>query len=193
MQHPDGKVQNRVKIVNKSGEEVLPNTPGEIIVKNPAVMKGYFKDPEATAKTLKEGWIYTGDNGYMDEDGYFFFIAREKDIIRRKGENISAVEVENVMTQYPKVAEAAVIAVPSALGHGEDEIKAYVVPSDQVKDLKAEEVVAWCTEKLAPFKIPRYIEFRDSLPKTPTGRVKKDILKKEKEDLTKGCFDKDAQ
>ncbi len=191
MQHPDEDVKNMVKIVDKAGNDAPQNTPGEIVVKNPAVMKGYFRDDEATAKTLKDGWVFTGDNGYVDEDGYFFFIAREKDIIRKKGENISAVELESVITKHPMITEAAVIAVPSNLGHGEDEIKAYVVPSN--KDLKPEEVVTWCTQRLASFKVPRYIEFRESLPKTATGRVKKDILKKEKENLTEGSFDKDAR
>jgi acyl-CoA synthetase (AMP-forming)/AMP-acid ligase II len=193
VQHPDRRFENKVKIVDGFGTEVPRNTQGEIIVKNAAIMKGYFKDPEATAKALRDGWVYTGDSGYMDADGYFFFVAREKDIIRKKGENISAVELENVISQHPKVAEAAVIAVPSALGHGEDEIKVYVVPSLQGEDLRPEEVVAWFSERLAPFKVPRYIEFRQNLPKTATGRVKKDILKKEKECLTEGCFDKDAK
>ncbi len=193
VQHPDRRVENKVKIVDGFGKEVPRNTQGEIIVKNAAIMKGYFKDPEATAKALRDGWVYTGDSGYMDADGYFFFVAREKDIIRKKGENISAVELENVISQHPKVAEAAVIAVPSALGHGEDEIKVYVVPSLPGEDLRPEEVVAWFSERLAPFKVPRYIEFRQNLPKTATGRVKKDILKKEKESLTEGCFDKEAK
>ncbi|MFX0194653.1 MAG: AMP-binding protein [Candidatus Hodarchaeota archaeon] len=193
MQHPDEKIRNMVKIVDKSGNKISPNVLGEIIVNNPAIMKGYFKDINATTRTLKEGWVYTGDNGYIDEDGYFFFVAREKDIIRKKGENISPVELENVITKNPKVAEAAIIAVPSVLGHGEDEIKAYVVPSNHGKDLKSEEIVEWCAERLAPFKVPQYIEFRDSLPKTATGRVKKDVLRKEKEDLIKGCFNKDGK
>jgi acyl-CoA synthetase (AMP-forming)/AMP-acid ligase II len=191
MQHPDRNIKNVVKIVDKIGNNVSPNTPGEIIVRNPAIMKGYFRDPEATEKTLKDGWVFTGDSGYMDEDGYFFFVAREKDIIRKKGENISAVELENIITKHPRIAEAAVIAVPSNLGHGEDEIKAYVVPSS--KDLKAEEVITWCTERLAPFKVPRYIELRENLPKTATGRVKKDILKKEKRNLAEGSYDKEVK
>lgn len=191
MQHPDRNIKNVVKIVDKIGNDVSPNTPGEIIVRNPAIMKGYFRDPESTEKTLKDGWVFTGDSGYMDEDGYFFFVAREKDIIRKKGENISAVELENIITKHPRIAEAAVIAVPSNLGHGEDEIKAYVVPSS--KDLKAEEVITWCTERLAPFKVPRYIELRENLPKTATGRVKKDILKKEKRNLAEGSYDKEAK
>jgi crotonobetaine/carnitine-CoA ligase len=177
---------NEIKIVDENDREVSRGTTGEIVIKNPAVMKGYYKDPELTSKVIRDGWLHTGDQGWVDEDGYFFFADRKKDVIRRRGENVSSIEVENVINAHPKVLESAVIGVPSEFQ--DDEVKAFVIlkPNETLEPL---DLIKWCQERLAYFKIPRFIEFRTELPKTPTHRVQKYILKEEKKDLTKDCFD----
>jgi crotonobetaine/carnitine-CoA ligase len=133
---------------------------------------------------LRGGWFHTGDYCYRDEDGYFFFVDRKKDIIRRKGENISSVEVETVINSHPKVSESAVIAVPSSLS--EDEVKAFIVLKEK-QSFTPEEIIKWCLDRLADFKLPRYLEFRESLPKTPSQRIEKYVLKRER--CTEGVID----
>jgi crotonobetaine/carnitine-CoA ligase len=115
--HPDPTVpQTEAKIVNDSGHEVPPGTHGELLLRNAAMMLGYFHDPERTAEALDvDGWLHTGDNAWMDEDGFFYFVDRKKDIVRRRGENISSLEVERTIEQHPDVLEAAVVGVPSQL------------------------------------------------------------------------------
>jgi len=149
-------------------------------------MKGYYKDPELTSDVIRNGWLHTGDRAWMDEDGYFFFSDRKKDVIQRRGENVSSIEVENVINAHPKVLESAVIGVPSEFQ--DDEVKAFVIlrPNETLDPL---ELIKWCKERLAYFKIPRFMEFRAEFPKTPTHRVQKYKLKEEKKDLTKDCFD----
>lgn len=185
-QIPGAGFVNEIKVVNEKGVEVPKGMVGEIVIRNPVVMKGYFKDLELTEKVIKDGWLHTGDKAWMDEDGYFYFADRKKDVIRRRGENISSIEVENVINAHPKVLESAVIGVPADVY--DDDVKAYVVlkPNETLDPI---EIVKWCKERLAYFKVPRYIEFRSEFPKTPTHRVQKYKLKEEKEDLTKDCFD----
>ncbi|HYB20123.1 MAG TPA: AMP-binding protein, partial [Thermodesulfobacteriota bacterium] len=184
--HPDPNLTfTEVKVVDEEGRAVGPGVKGELVVRSPVMMKGYFKDEEKTKEAIRDGWLYTGDYVYQDEDGYLFFVDRKKDIIRRKGENISASEVETVVLSHPKVLEAAVVAVPSELG--EDEALAVLVLKEG-QALTPEEVIDWCKECLADFKIPRYIQFRGSLPKTATQRVAKYLLKQEK-DLLAASFD----
>jgi len=176
--HPSPKLKfAEVKIVDEQGKELGPGEAGELIVRSPVMMQGYFKDEEKTRETIRDGWLYTGDYAFKDEDGYLFFVERKKDIIRRKGENISATEVEFVLQAHEKIFEAAVIAVPSELG--EDEVLAAIVPKEN-QTMTPEEVIDWCKNRLANFKVPRYIKFRSDLPKTPTERVAKYILKQEK-------------
>lgn len=177
---------NEIKIVDENDREVSKGMTGEIVIKNPAVMKGYYKDPELTNKVIRDGWLHTGDQAWMDEDGYFYFADRKKDVIRRRGENVSSMEVENVINAHPKVLESAVIGVPSELY--DDEIKAYIIPKRN-ESIDPLEIVKWCKERLAYFKIPRFIEFRTEFPKTPTHRIQKYKLKEEKKDLTRNCFD----
>ena len=162
---------------------------GEITIKNPAVMPGYWRNDEQNRETLRDGWLYTGDLGWLDDDGFLYFVDRKKDIIRRRGENISSQEVENVIKANPDVLDCAVVAVPSELG--EDEVKAYVTPRPG-SSVNPEQVVYWCSERLAYFKVPRYWEVRDELPRTPSLRVRKDVLRQEREDLIEGCFDTEA-
>ena len=189
-QHPDPRFVNRIRISHaETGEPVGSGTVGEITISNPAVMPGYWRDEEQTRQSLRDGWLYTGDLGWLDDDGYLYFVDRKKDIIRRRGENISSQEVENVIKRHPEVLDCAVVAVPSELG--EDEVKAYVVPRDGVT-VKPEDLVYWCAEHLANFKVPRYIEMREDMPRTPSLRVRKDLLRQERDDPTEGCFDREA-
>ena len=184
--HPDPNMTfTEVKVVDDEGRPVGPGVKGELIVRSPVMMKGYFKDEEKTKEAIRDGWLYTGDYVYQDEDGYLFFVDRKKDIIRRKGENISATEVEIAILSHPKILEAAVVAVPSELG--EDEVLAALVLKEG-EALNPEEVIDWCKGRLADFKIPRYIQFRASLSKTATQRVAKYLLKEEK-DLLAASFD----
>jgi crotonobetaine/carnitine-CoA ligase len=177
-----------VRIVDDDDLDVTPGEVGEIILKRErSMMKGYYKDPEATEYAFRGGWFHSGDLGYQDEDGDYHFVGRKKDIIRRGGENISAASVEQVLMDHPGILDAAVIPVPDPI-RGE-EVKAYVVlnPGD---DLTAQEVFRYCEQNMAAFKVPRYLEFRGSLPKTPSERVQKRKLREEKEDLTEGCYDR---
>ncbi len=189
-QHPDPRFENTIRIADaETGVHVGPNTVGEITIKNPAVMPGYWRNDEQNRETLRDGWLYTGDLGWLDDDGFLYFVDRKKDIIRRRGENISSQEVENVIKANPNVLDCAVVAVPSDLG--EDEVKAYVTPREGAT-VDPEQVVYWCAEHLAYFKVPRYWEVRDELPRTPSLRVRKDVLRQEREDLIEGCFDTEA-
>ena len=185
-QVPGAGFVNEIRVVDEGGEEVPPGSIGEIILKNPATMAGYFKEPEMTQAAIREGWLYTGDYGWVDDEGYFYFADRKKDVIRRRGENVSSAQVEGVINAHSKVLESAVIGVPSDLY--DEDVKAYVIlrPGETAYAI---EIIKWCKDRLAYFKVPRYIEFRTELPKTPTHRVAKYKLKEEKKDLTEGCFD----
>jgi len=182
---PISPEMHRVKIVDSDDNEVPVGEMGEIAIQSPAVMKGYFKNEEETEKALKGGWLHTGDYGRMDEEGFVYFADRKKDIVRRGGENISSLEVEAVMNAHPKVALSAVIPVPDPILI--EEVKAYIISGDQ--SLTYEEMAQYCEEKLAFYKRPRYFEFRADLPKTPTMRVKKNVLKSESDDLISGAYD----
>jgi acyl-CoA synthetase (AMP-forming)/AMP-acid ligase II len=150
-------------------------------------MSGYLKDQDATAEVWRNGWFHTGDYCYRDEDGYYHFVDRKKDMIRRSGENISASEVESVLSDHPDVLDAAVIAVPDSIRI--EEVKAYVVPCKGAS-LRPEHLIQWCEQRLAYYKIPRFIEFRDSLPKTATQKIQKNVLKSEVEDLIAHAWDR---
>ena len=189
-QHPDPAFNNRVRIADpETGEDAGVDAVGEITIKNPAIMPGYWRNDEQNRESLRDGWLYTGDLGWIDDDNFLYFVDRKKDIIRRRGENISSQEVENVIKRNPNVLDCAVLAVPSELG--EDEVKAYVTLRDGAA-LEPEAIVYWCAEHLAYFKVPRYLEIRDELPRTPSLRVRKDVLRQEREDLAAGCFDREA-
>ena len=158
-QHPDPAFVNEARIVDDEGNEVAPGVTGELIIRNPAVMRGYFDDPEQTAEALRDGWLWTGDLARRDVDGFFFYVDRKKDIIRRRGENVSSLEVEVVLAAHPAVEEAAVVGVPSELT--EEEILALVqlLPDASVEPA---ELAAWCRERLADFKVPRYVQLVDA-------------------------------
>lgn len=188
-QHPDPAFANTVRIVDDAGAPVPNGQPGEIAIRNPATMTGYWRNEAETSVSLRDGWLFTGDLGWLDDDNYLYFVDRKKDVIRRRGENISSQEVEDVIKSHEHVLDCAIIAVPSELG--EDEVKAYITPRPG-ESVQPEAVIYWCAEHLAYFKVPRYIEIREELPRTPSLRVRKDVLRQEREDLTAGCFDREA-
>ena len=176
------------KIVDDNDVELPRGEVGEIVLKRgKGMMEGYYKDPEATEKAFRGGWFHSGDLGYQDEDGDFHFVGRKKDIIRRGGENISAASIEHVLMTHPIILDAAAIPVPDKI-RGE-EVKAYIVLKPN-EDLAYEDIIGFCEENMAAFKVPRYLEFRKSLPKTPSERVQKQRLIEEKSNLTEGCFDR---
>lgn len=165
------------KIVDPaSGEEVRLGQVGELVVRGPQVMKGYWNKPEETAQALKGGWLHTGDIAKVDEQGYFYIVDRAKDMIIASGYNVYPREVEEVLYQHPQVAEVAVIGVPDPY-RGET-VKAFIVPRSG-EELDEEEITRFCRERLAAYKVPRLIELRDSLPKSAVGKVLKRELRQE--------------
>ncbi|HEX9444153.1 MAG TPA: AMP-binding protein, partial [Candidatus Binatia bacterium] len=164
---------HKIKILGEDGAALPPGQLGEIVKRSPAVMRGYYKNPAATAAALRDGWLHTGDLGYLDGDGFLYFVDRKKDMIKRGDENISAEEVERALNAHPLVAESAVVGVADPIR--QEEVKAYVVLK-AAATLDPEELWRHCRERLAAFKIPRYLEFRDALPKTPSSKIQKHLL-----------------
>ena len=163
-----------MRIVDEDGRELPVGQVGEIVARGPRVMTGYWKDEEKTEKTIdKDGWIHTGDMGYMDEDGYFYLAGRAMDMIIRGGENISPEEVEAVLRTHPKVEEAAVIGIPDE-EWGEQPRAIVVLKQGEVAT--AEEVIEYCRANLSSFKRPRSVVFIDELPRNPMGKVLKRVL-----------------
>ncbi|NEO32462.1 MAG: long-chain-fatty-acid--CoA ligase [Symploca sp. SIO3C6] len=163
-----------VKILDHEAKELPPFEIGEICIKSPANMIGYWKLPEATAKTLVDGWIHTGDAGYFDEEGYIYICDRFKDMICYAGENVYPSEIENILYEHPAIAEVAVIGIPDE-DFGEA-IKAIVVLKAGIKTI-ASDIINFLRGKLADFKLPRSIEFVESLPRTPSGKIQKGKLR----------------
>ncbi len=164
-----------MKVVNETGNEMPANQEGEIIISGPMLMKGYWNRPEETGKVLKNGWLYTGDVGYRDEDGYFFITERKKDLIIKAGENIAPREVEEAIYTHPKVSEAAVVGMPDDV-YGE-EIKAFVVLLPG-KSATQEEIIQHCQAKIKRFKSPKQVVFLQALPKSLVGKILRKELRK---------------
>ncbi len=167
------------KVVDSdSGQELPIGEIGEIIIKGPQVMKGYWQREHETAMTIRDGWLYTGDMGRMDEDGFFSIVDRKKDLIIAGGYNIYPRDIEEVLFEHPAILEAAVAGVPDEY-RGET-VKAFVVLRPGMT-LTEKELELWCRERLAAYKVPRKVEFRQSLPKTMIGKVlRRQLLEEEK-------------
>ena len=163
-----------MRVVDSEGREVPNGELGEIVIRGHNVMKGYYKRPEATADAIRNGWFYSGDIAYRDDDGFFFIKDRVKDMIIRGGFNVYPREIEEVLYGHPAIAEAAVIGVPDpALG---EEVKAVVAFKPGQTATEAE-IIEYCKERLAAYKYPRFVEIRDTLPKTATGKILKRELR----------------
>ncbi len=174
-QHPDRARQSAsIRLIDENGNDVPDGTPGQLIVRTPIIMQGYYRDPEATASAFTGDWFLTGDIAIRSAEGFYTFVARQKDIIRRRGENISGAELDNVIGRHPDVVAAAAIAVPAELG--EDEILVAVVRRPH-SALEARDIRNWCAERLNASKWPRYVAFLESLPYTPSHRVAKHRLR----------------
>jgi crotonobetaine/carnitine-CoA ligase len=167
-----------VRIVDDNDNEAPPGTSGEIVIRprHPNIMfDGYWNRPEETLKIMRNLWLHSGDIGKIDEAGFFYFIDRKKDYLRRRGENISSYELENSIKLHPSVKDVAVHAV---LAESEDEVKATVVLVEGAT-ISHEEFCRWCAERVPYFAVPRYFEFRADLPRNPVGRVLKYQLRDE--------------
>jgi O-succinylbenzoate-CoA ligase len=162
-----------VRVVDEAGRDVEPGQPGEVLVRGRHVMKEYWNRPEATAETLRDGWLRTGDVATIDKDGCIYIQDRTKDMIISGGENVYPAEIENAILGHPQVAEVAVIGQPSERW-GESPL-AVVVKAEP--ELRAEDVLDWCRGKLARFKLPKAVEFVDEIPRNPSGKVLKRLLR----------------
>lgn len=163
-----------VKIIGPDGEEMPFGEVGQILIKSPSLMKGYYKNPEATSQTIQDGWLHTGDSGYMKEEGFLWFVDRSKDMIKRGGENISSIEVENVLSEHPAVQDCAVVGEPDKLR--EEAVIAYVKLHDG-QEVKAEDLESFCRKHLSYFKVPQEFRFIDDFPRTSIGKIQKNLLR----------------
>jgi crotonobetaine/carnitine-CoA ligase len=175
-QHPSGQFENRLRIVTKDGRVASTGEVGEIQLQSPAVTPGYWNALEITERVLADGWLRTGDAGYIDDDGDVMLVGRYKSMIRRRGENISPEEVEDVLLMHPSVQLVAVVGIPSDLS--EEEVAAAIVPAPGA-EIDPDELTAWCAQYLAPFKVPKRFVVRESLPRGATMRVSRDQLVQE--------------
>jgi crotonobetaine/carnitine-CoA ligase len=173
-QHPRLGVVNHARVVRDDGSDAEPGEDGELWLSNPAIMKGYWGAPDETARVFDGTWLKTGDLVRRDAQGLFTFVARKKEVLRRRGENVAAAEIEAVLLAHPSVGEAAAVGAPSELG--EDEIVAYVAPRPGAT-IDVEALRAFVRERLADFKVPSVFHVRASLPRTATERVAKHLLK----------------
>ena len=174
------QIDNDVRLVDidKGVEDVPHGQPGELIMKGPLIMKGYWNNPAETALQLRDGWLYTGDIAQADEDGYLYIVDRKKDMIIAGGYNIYPREVDEVLFQHPKVLEAVAVGISDKY-RGET-VKAYVVLRSGV-DATGQEIIDFCKTKLAAYKVPKVVEFRESLPKSAVGKVLRKVLREEEE------------
>ncbi|WP_051865100.1 long-chain-fatty-acid--CoA ligase [Metabacillus indicus] len=163
-------------IVDEDNRELGPKSVGELLIKGPQIMKGYWKNESETHAALQNGWLYTGDLATMDEEGYFYIVGRKKEMIILGGFNVYPQEIEGVLYEHPDVKEAAVVGLPDE-EHGE-RVKAYVVPKDG-RLIDAEELKGYCYTKLTPYKVPKQFEVRESLPRNTVGKLLKRLLIKE--------------
>ena len=177
-QPASGAFENKLRILRSDGAEAREREVGELCFQNPVMTPGYWNAPSITQMALRDGWLHTGDAGYRDGDGDVFLSGRYKEMIRRRGENIAPAEVEDALRAHPDVEAVAVFGVDAGLQ--EEEVVAVVVRKDGAEVDEAE-LKAFAVTRLAPYKIPSRIAFRDTLPMTPTHRVAKDLLRREHE------------
>jgi crotonobetaine/carnitine-CoA ligase len=181
-----------VRLLDEHGHEVAAGEPGHLHVRSGTLLLGYFRDPEATEVALADGWFRTGDLLSRDADGELRFLDRIRDVIRRSGVNISSLEIETILRRHPAVADAAVIGVPDDI-RGE-ELRASIVPALRPESPHAlfASLADHVADSLASFKVPRFWELRDALPRTPTLKTRKFVLRSERSDLLAGCWDRSA-
>lgn len=165
-----------IRIVNSDGKPLPNGEIGEIVARGPQLMKGYWKRDEATASTIVDGWLHTGDAGRMDDAGYVYIQDRVKDMIISGGENIYPAELENVLMSHPQISDAAVVGVPDKKW---GEVPIAVLVSGGNPELSADDLVEYCRDKLAGYKIPRAVEYVDALPRNPTGKILKKNLREQ--------------
>jgi carnitine-CoA ligase len=166
-----------VRVVNPDGTESADGQPGEIVVRAPGLFRGYLNRPDATAEAFRGGWLHTGDLGRRDAAGYLYFVGRIKDIIRRAGENIAAAEVETVLRSHPGVLEVAAVPVPDELLGEEVKVHILLGNGHGPDSVPPAELIAFCSQRLAPYKVPRFVEYRaKDFERTPSMRVKKESL-----------------
>ncbi|MBI5949990.1 MAG: AMP-binding protein [Chloroflexi bacterium] len=170
---------SRLRVVDAEGCDVATGEVGELLVGGDlgtTLMAGYFKNPKATAETFRDGWLHTGDNVRFDADGYLHFVDRGKDMIKRAGENVASGEVERVLNAHPAVFESAVIGVPDPIR--DEAILAVVVLNEGARATEAE-LIAWCADRLSKFRVPSFVRFTETLPRTSVGKVQKHLLRKQ--------------
>ena len=163
-----------VRIVDDEGHELGAGEPGEICARSPGVMNGYWRSPEVTAEALRDGWLHTGDVGYLDADGYLFIVDRMKDLIIRGGFNVYPRDVEDGLLEHPAVEMAAVVGKPDAL-HGEEVVAFVSLRNGQ--DITGEELVDWARSRIGGYKYPREVRVLDSIPLTPVGKIDRKVLR----------------
>ena len=173
---PFPDVTMRIRDIETGEIDLLPLKIGEIVLSGPDVMLGYYNRPQETASTIRDGWLYTGDMGYMDEDGYFFIVDRKKDLIITGGFNVYPREVEDVLYQHPAVKEASVIGIPD--DYKGERLKAFITLRDGAT-VKEPEIISFCKEHLVPYKVPQQVEIRTELPMTAIGKILKRALRVE--------------
>jgi long-chain acyl-CoA synthetase len=168
----------------ETGEGPLPaDEPGELRIKGPQVMKGYWNNPDETAKCLKDGWLYTGDVAKMDEEGYFYIVDRKKDMIITGGFNVYPRDIDEVLFKHPKVKDAVAVGIPDPyLGEA---VKAFVVLKEG-ETVSEEDIIGFCRERLAKYSVPKMVEFREELPKTMIGKVLRKALREEEMQKDRG-------
>jgi long-chain acyl-CoA synthetase len=184
---PDGRrrpgscgkpIGNEMKVVDEEDREAANGELGEIVLRGENILKGYYRNPEATTAAFRHGWFHTGDIGYRDDDGFFYIVDRKGDMIIRGGENIYPREIDEVLYQHPAVAAAATIGVPDQL-YGE-EVAAFIVPGEG-REATEEEIIAFCRARLADYKCPKTVRFVKEIPKGPTGKLLKRELRESAE------------
>jgi long-chain acyl-CoA synthetase len=171
-------IGNEMRVFDDNDRELCPRQVGEIVLRGPNIMKGYYKNEVATREAFRSGWFHTGDLGYQDEDGFFYVVDRKSDMIIRGGENIYPREIDEVLYGHPQVKEVATIGVPDEL-YGE-EVKSFIVLRDGERATERQ-LIAFCNERLADFKCPKSIEFVEDIPKGPTGKLLKRELNAKQE------------